>query len=154
MGFPEGARLDADEEDLCRQLAAREPDGFWLRVLEEMGAAELELRQPVDARLQVEACLLRLCRGGAAGAEAERLAGVEERLGAVERRLGAGASARGARIRPTRGAPQRGRAGCRCHPERREDCPPATGPDGAPSQPPAATSRPAATVPAAAGTSR
>jgi DNA polymerase-3 subunit gamma/tau len=92
VGFPEGARLDADEEDLCRQLASREPDGFWLRVLEEMGAAELELRQPVDARLQVEACLLRLCRGGAAGVEAERLAGVEERLGAVERRLGAGAT--------------------------------------------------------------
>jgi DNA polymerase-3 subunit gamma/tau len=90
VGFAEGARLDADEDDLCRQLAAREPDGFWLRVLEEMGAAELELRQPVDARLQVEACLLRLCRGGAAGAEAERLAGVEERLGAVERRLGGG----------------------------------------------------------------
>ena len=92
VGFPEGARLDADEEDLCRQLASREPDGFWLRVLEEMGAAELELRQPVDARLQVEACLLRLCRGGTAGVEAERLAGVEERLGAVERRLGAGAT--------------------------------------------------------------
>jgi DNA polymerase-3 subunit gamma/tau len=90
VGFPEGARLDADEEDLCRQLASREPDGFWLRVLEEMGAAELELRQPVDARLQVEACLLRLCRGGSAGPEAERLAGVEERLGAVERRLAAG----------------------------------------------------------------
>jgi DNA polymerase-3 subunit gamma/tau len=90
VGFAEGARLDADEESLCRQLAAREPDGFWLRVLEEMGAAELELRQPVDARLQVEACLLRLCRGGVAGAEAERLAGVEERLGTVERRLGAG----------------------------------------------------------------
>jgi len=92
VGFPEGARLDADEEDLCRQLASREPDGFWLRVLEEMGAAELELRQPVDARLQVEACLLRLCRGGAAGPEAERLAGVEERLGTVERRLAAGGS--------------------------------------------------------------
>jgi DNA polymerase-3 subunit gamma/tau len=92
VGFPEGARLDADEEDLCRRLASREPDGFWLRALEEMGAAELELRQPVDARLQVEACLLRLCRGGAAPPEAERLAAVEERLGAVERRLGAGAA--------------------------------------------------------------
>jgi DNA polymerase-3 subunit gamma/tau len=100
VGFPEGARLDADEEDLCRRLAAREPDGFWLRVLEEMGAAELELRQPVDARLQVEACLLRLCRGGAAAAEAERLAGVEERLGAVERRLGSGAQ------RPDPGPPR------------------------------------------------
>ena len=66
VGFAEGVRLDADEEELCRRLAAQEPDGFWLRVLEEMGAAELELRQPVDARLQVEACLLRLCRGGSA----------------------------------------------------------------------------------------
>ena len=67
VGFAEGVRLEADEEELCRRLAAQEPDGFWLRVLEEMGAAELELRQPVDARLQVEACLLRLCRGGSAG---------------------------------------------------------------------------------------
>ena len=67
VGFAEGVRLEADEDELCRRLAAQEPDGFWLRVLEEMGAAELELRQPVDARLQVEACLLRLCRGGSAG---------------------------------------------------------------------------------------
>ena len=153
VGFPEGARLDADEEDLCRQLAAREPDGFWLRVLEEMGAAELELRQPVDARLQVEACLLRLCRGGAAGAEAERLAGVEERLGAVERRLGAGgALAEPGSARPVarrgEGAPAVAatpNAARTVHPRPAQTAPP--------SQPPAATSRPAATVPAAAGTS-
>ncbi|MGA2283857.1 MAG: DNA polymerase III subunit gamma/tau [Candidatus Dormibacteria bacterium] len=89
VGFPEGARLEADEDELCRRLASREPDGFWLRVLEEMGAAELELRQPVDARLQVEACLLRLCRGGPAGGEAERLDGLELRLRELERRLAA-----------------------------------------------------------------
>jgi DNA polymerase-3 subunit gamma/tau len=87
VGFAEGARLDADEEELCRRLASREPDGFWLRVLEEMGAAELELRQPVDARLQVEACLLRLCRGGLAGGEAERLDRLEMRVEEVERRV-------------------------------------------------------------------
>ena len=86
VGFPEGARLDADEEDLCRRLATREPDGFWLRVLEEMGDTELELRQPVDARLQVEACVLRLCRGGLSGSEAERLDALELRLEDVERR--------------------------------------------------------------------
>ena len=41
VGFAEGVRLEADEEELCRRLAAQEPDGFWLRVLEEMGTAEL-----------------------------------------------------------------------------------------------------------------
>ena len=90
VGFPEGARLDADEEDLCRRLATREPDGFWLRVLEEMGETELELRQPVDARLQVEACVLRLCRGGLTGRDAERLDALELRLDGVERRGPAG----------------------------------------------------------------
>jgi len=90
VGFPEGAHLEADEEELCRRLASRQPDGFWLRVLDQTSATELELRQPVDARLQVEACLLRLCRGDPEGGEAERLAGVEARLGEVERRLAAG----------------------------------------------------------------
>jgi DNA polymerase-3 subunit gamma/tau len=93
VGFAEGAELDADEEELCRRLASREPDGFWLRVLEEMGTAELELRQPVDARLQVEACLLRLCRGVRVGGEAERVDGLEVRLVELERRMGAAAGA-------------------------------------------------------------
>ena len=179
VGFPEGAHLDADEDDLCRQLAAREPDGFWLRVLEEMGAAELELRQPVDARLQVEACLLRLCRGGAGGAEAERLAGVEERLGAIERRLGAGGAlpdpgsarpvarrsdvapaaapapsvARTVQPRPTQAAaPSQPAATVAPVPRQ-----PAAKVPAVPAQPvptaPAAASKPAATVTAAPGTS-
>ncbi len=91
VGFAEGVRLEADEEELCRRLAAQEPDGFWLRVLEEMGTAELELRQPVDARLQVEACLLRLCRGSSAGGGDERLDRLEARLGELEGHLGSGA---------------------------------------------------------------
>ena len=109
VGFAEGVRLEADEEELCRRLAAQEPDGFWLRVLEEMGAAELELRQPVDARLQVEACLLRLCRGGSAGGGDERLDRLEARLGELEGHLGSGAR----EARPGGRAPggPRGRAG-------------------------------------------
>ncbi len=90
VGFAEGVRLEADEDELCRRLAAQEPDGYWLRVLEEMGAAELELRQPVDARLQVEACLLRLCRGASAGGGDERLDRLEARLTELEGQLGSG----------------------------------------------------------------
>jgi DNA polymerase-3 subunit gamma/tau len=104
VGFAEGARLDADEEELCRGLASREPDGFWLRVLEEMGAAELELRQPVDARLQVEACLLRLCRGGVAGRETERLDRLEGRVDDLEQRRGAAAEGSPAGRPPARRA--------------------------------------------------
>ncbi len=102
VGFAEGVRLEADEEELCRRLAAQEPDGFWLRVLEEMGAAELELRQPVDARLQVEACLLRLCRGASAGGGEERLDRLEARLSELEGRTGpaGGASAGAGSARP------------------------------------------------------
>ena len=93
VGFAEGTGLDADEEAFCKDLASREPGGFWLRALEETGAAELALRQPVDARLQVEACLLRLCRdrGGAGG---QMPAGVEARLQALERRVEPEAPAR------------------------------------------------------------
>ena len=103
VGYPEGARLDAEEEGLCRGLAAREPGGFWLRVLEVMGATELELRQPVDARLQLEACLLRLCRDDrSAVGEPERLAELLARLEALERRTpSVTASAPGGAGRPT-----------------------------------------------------
>jgi DNA polymerase-3 subunit gamma/tau len=89
VGLTEATWLDPSEEELCRGLASRRPDGFWLRVLEEMGATELELRQPVDPRLQVEACLLRLCRepGGTAGdATLEaRVAELEARLATASR---------------------------------------------------------------------
>jgi DNA polymerase-3 subunit gamma/tau len=90
VGFTEGAGLDADEEAFCHDLALQEPGGFWLRALEETGAAELALRQPVDARLQVEACLLRLCRDRGPGMGGEGLAGVEARVAALERRLPVG----------------------------------------------------------------
>ncbi len=100
VGLNDAAGLDADEEELCRSLAARRPDGFWLRVLEVAGATELELRQPVDARLQVEACLLRLCRDrGVADADLigrlefeDRRAGAEAERGRGRNRNGAGAA--------------------------------------------------------------
>ncbi len=85
VGLDDAAGLNADEEELCRSLATRRPDGFWLRVLEVAGATELELRQPVDARLQVEACLLRLCRDHGVAADADLVG----RLEFEDRRAGA-----------------------------------------------------------------
>jgi DNA polymerase-3 subunit gamma/tau len=96
VGFSGEVTSDTAEEELSRELGTGRGDGFWLRVLEEMGAAELELRQPVDARLQVEACLLRLCREGDAGG-APALRRLEARLEELERRVGGGAAARSER---------------------------------------------------------
>ncbi|MGA8014987.1 MAG: DNA polymerase III subunit gamma/tau, partial [Candidatus Dormiibacterota bacterium] len=87
VGLDDAAGLNADEEELCRSLATRRPDGFWLRVLEVAGATELELRQPVDARLQVEACLLRLCRDHGVAADADLVGRLESRIAELERRL-------------------------------------------------------------------
>ncbi|HEX4755991.1 MAG TPA: DNA polymerase III subunit gamma/tau [Candidatus Dormibacteraeota bacterium] len=55
-----GADVAGDEAELAVVLARVAPAGFWLRALELLQAAELELRQPVDARLQVEFCVMRL----------------------------------------------------------------------------------------------
>ncbi len=96
VGFSAEVSSDTAEEELCRELAASRGDGFWLRVLEEMGAAELELRQPVDPRLQVEACLLRLCRPSDGSAE-EKVRRLEARVAELERRAGGGAPAPGQR---------------------------------------------------------
>ncbi|MFN2451361.1 MAG: DNA polymerase III subunit gamma/tau [Candidatus Dormibacteria bacterium] len=60
MGYPEGAAVGVDDAELCRRLATVAPPGLWVRALEGLAATELALRQPVDARLQVELCLLRL----------------------------------------------------------------------------------------------
>jgi DNA polymerase-3 subunit gamma/tau len=88
VGYAEGAALSADEASLAQEMAAMATPGLWLRVLEVMGATELELRQPVDARLQVEACILRLSRRDVAAD-----AGLEARVAELERRLGEGAPA-------------------------------------------------------------
>ncbi|MGI8847083.1 MAG: DNA polymerase III subunit gamma/tau [Candidatus Dormibacteria bacterium] len=85
VGFPEGAGVRGDEEELSRQLGSAAASGFWLGALELFGTIELELRQPVDARLQVETGLLRLCRGGAVNVGA-----LEARVVALEAQLSAG----------------------------------------------------------------
>lgn len=52
--------LAEDESALVRNLPPVQ-SGFWLHALELVMQTELELRQPVDPRLQVEVCFLRLC---------------------------------------------------------------------------------------------
>jgi DNA polymerase-3 subunit gamma/tau len=74
LGHAAGADVIGDEGELAAILARVAPAGFWLRALELLQAAELELRQPVDARLQVEFCVMRLLReSGLADAKVEAL---------------------------------------------------------------------------------
>jgi DNA polymerase-3 subunit gamma/tau len=141
VGLTEAVGADSAEEQLCRSLAARRADGFWLRVLEVMGATELELRQPVDARLQVEACLLRLCRDPGGGS-AEAGARLEARVTELERRLASVPSA------PTVAAPApRSAPAAAAVPEGRHGEPPTTA-QAAPEAKPAIGPAPPATSPA------
>jgi DNA polymerase III subunit gamma/tau len=82
LGHLEGADVAPDEAELAVVLARVAPAGFWLRALELLQAAELELRQPVDARLQVEFCVMRLVRETTLG-EAQ-LAALEARVAHLE----------------------------------------------------------------------
>jgi DNA polymerase-3 subunit gamma/tau len=68
-----GADVAADEAELASLLARVAPAGFWLRALEVLQQAELELRQPVDARLQVEYCVMRLVTEAPADTRVEAL---------------------------------------------------------------------------------
>lgn len=82
LGYPQGAELSHEESALCAELAAVAPAGFWLRGLELFAEAEMNLRQPVDPRLQVELCLLRMLRPAAGTAAIDAL---ESRVAALER---------------------------------------------------------------------
>ena len=82
LGYIAGADVAAEEAELAALLARVAPPGFWLRALELLQATELELRQPVDARLQVEYCAMRLV-GETAAADA-RLDALETRLARLE----------------------------------------------------------------------
>ncbi|MGH7723440.1 MAG: DNA polymerase III subunit gamma/tau [Candidatus Dormibacteria bacterium] len=82
LGHAGGADVADDEADLAGTLARVAPPGFWLRALELLQATELELRQPVDARLQVEYCVMRLVRETTIG-QAE-LAALEARVARLE----------------------------------------------------------------------
>ena len=84
LGYPQGAEVAAEEAALCTDLAAVAPAGFWLRGLELFAEAEMNLRQPVDARLQVELCLLRLLRPPASADESV-IEALEARIAALER---------------------------------------------------------------------
>jgi DNA polymerase-3 subunit gamma/tau len=85
IGFPEGAELGEDDEAICRELATVARGGFWVDALDRFAEAEANLRQPVDARLTVELCVLHLAHGAAAGdADVRALA---ERVGALEAAL-------------------------------------------------------------------
>lgn len=88
LGHAGGAEVAGEEAELVATLARVAPAGFWLRALELLQAAELELRQPVEARLQVELCVMRLVHETALGQE--QLNALEERV----RRLEAGSPAR------------------------------------------------------------
>ena len=91
LGYPEGASVGADEVALVADLAAIAPAGLWLRLLELVAEAEMNLRQSVDARLLVEVCLLRSLRPPAADGEAAGLGALTLRVAALERGVSAAA---------------------------------------------------------------
>jgi DNA polymerase-3 subunit gamma/tau len=113
LGCADGADLAADEEDACRRLAETARPGLWVEALDGFGTAEINLRQPVDARTQVELSLLRLLHGGATpgapgpggpGDGTAVLAALAARVAELERRLATGgvpAPAAGPPVAPT-----------------------------------------------------
>jgi len=88
VGYPEGAVGTPEEIELCRELADVAAPGFWLRALDVFATAEINLRQPVDARLQVELALLRLVRPPTGVGESPSFEAFEARLTALERAAG------------------------------------------------------------------
>lgn len=108
LGYPEGASVGPDEVALVTDLAAIAPAGLWLRLLELMAEAEMNLRQSVDARLLVEVCLLRALRPPAADGEAAVVSALELRVAALERGgAGGGAPVHGPGVAVSIGAPPR-----------------------------------------------
>ncbi|MDQ6846603.1 MAG: hypothetical protein M3019_03340, partial [Candidatus Dormibacteraeota bacterium] len=96
LGHGAGADVSEEEAHFAATLARVPPPGFWLRALELLQVTELELRQPVDARLQVEFCVMRLVRETTLGQA--QLAALEERVARLE---GANAPVNGERTVPT-----------------------------------------------------
>ena len=96
LGHGAGADVSEAEAELAATLARVAPSGFWLRALELLQATELELRQPVDARLQVEFCVMRLVRETTLGQA--QLAALEDRVARLE---GANPAAKTERMGPT-----------------------------------------------------
>jgi DNA polymerase-3 subunit gamma/tau len=128
LGYEAGADVAEGEAELAATMARVAPAGFWLRALELLQATELELRQPVDARLQVEFCVMRLVRETTLG-EAQ-VAALEERIARLE------AGAPGVRAERTATA---------VHPQRAPSVSPAAaaGAEAAPTREPVAPPPPA-----------
>jgi DNA polymerase-3 subunit gamma/tau len=81
IGYAEGAELGEDDEAVCRELATVARPGLWVDALDRFAEAEANLRQPVDARLTVELCILRLTHAAPNGGDlAERVAALEAAL--------------------------------------------------------------------------
>jgi DNA polymerase III subunit gamma/tau len=100
LGHGAGADVADSEAELAATLARVAPPGFWLRALELLQATELELRQPVDARLQIEFCVMRLVRETTIGQA--QLAALEARVTRLE---GDAAPAGAARAGPVEARP-------------------------------------------------
>jgi DNA polymerase-3 subunit gamma/tau len=86
LGHAGGADVSDGDAELAALLARVAPAGFWLRALELLQATELELRQPVDARLQVEFCVMRLVRETTLGQA--QVAALEARVAKLEGGVG------------------------------------------------------------------
>ena len=97
LGYPEGASVGPDEVALVADLGAIAPAGLWLRLLELVAEAEMNLRQSIDARMLVEVCLLRALRPPAADGESAGMAALEARVVALERGGGGVAAPAGRR---------------------------------------------------------
>jgi hypothetical protein len=94
LGAAQSADLAADEEETCSRLAATARRGLWVEAIDAFGTAEINLRQPVDARTQVELALLRLLHGGGGSPhpDGSAVAALTARVAELERRLTGGSS--------------------------------------------------------------
>jgi DNA polymerase-3 subunit gamma/tau len=129
LGYPEGAAVGPDEVALVTDLGAIAPPGLWLRLLELVAEAEMNLRQSVDARLLVEVCLLRALRPPAADGESAGVAALEARVAALER---GGRVARGPGPEPGESVPESAQPAPAVAPPRVVPAPTATAPSDAP----------------------
>jgi DNA polymerase-3 subunit gamma/tau len=103
LGHGAGADVAGAEAELAATLARVAPSGFWLRALELLQATELELRQPVDARLQIEFCVMRLVRETTLGQA--QLAALEARVAHLEGQVAPPGAGRLSPALPARSAP-------------------------------------------------
>jgi DNA polymerase-3 subunit gamma/tau len=88
VGYGEGAdAVGEGEVATLAELAAAGRPGLWVDAIDRFAEAEINLKQPVDARLQVELALLRLARGGgraSVGGSGDEVAELRDRVSRLE----------------------------------------------------------------------